>query len=165
MRGLISLAVIFFIALSAQAFSKTTIECKVNEVGYETEKGDWIPQPQATYPAFTLTFEEDAGSIRKYKVLDHTTGCFELLFDDEGTSNEIALFLNWFRKCSVFRHKDCVLRPSDLDDEEAIISFMGINRRNGKFLNTVPLSDHVTERTGKRLKKWKGVCEKVERKF
>ena len=157
MRGLISLAVIFFVALSAQAFSITTIECKVNEVGYETEKGDWIPQPQASYPTHTLTFEEDVGSIEKYKVVDHDTGCFDLVFDEEGRSNEIALFLHCFRKCSVFRHKDCV--PTYSNDEEVSISFMGINRRTGKFLNTVLLFDRVTERTGKKLKKWIGVCE------
>ena len=165
MRGLISLAVIFFLALSAQAFSKTTIECKVNEVGYETEKGDWIPQSQASYPTYTITFEEDAGSIEKYKVLDHTTGCFDLIFDDEGTSNEIALFLYCFKKCSQFRHEGCVPRPSDLDAEEVNISWIGINRRDGRFLKTVLLSSRVTERTGKKLKKWKGVCEKVEKKF
>ena len=165
MRGLISLAVIFFVALSAQAFSKTTIECKVNEVGYETEKGDWIPQPQASYPTYTITFEEDAGSIEKYKVLDHTTGCFELVFDDEGTSNEIALFLYCFRKCNIRRHEGCVPRPSDLYAEEANFSWIGINRRDGRFQNTVLLFDRVTERTGNRLKKWKGFCEKVEKKF
>ena len=60
MRGLISLAVIFFVALSAQASARTYIEC-VGE-RFAVHRGNEIPREMRSNERFLFSFDADNGS-------------------------------------------------------------------------------------------------------